>query len=64
VKAAPRARSKNGAAFIAGRFDHSSNSKNPSVAYQKAIENVYTYWRILLEMVGMRYTSKWAFLGL
>ena len=38
MKAAPRARSKNGAAFIEGRFDHSSNSKNPSVAYQKAIE--------------------------
>jgi hypothetical protein len=38
VKAAPRARRKNGAAFIVGRFDHSSNSKNPSAIYQKAIE--------------------------
>ena len=38
MKAAPRVRSKNGAAFIIGRFDHSSNSKNPSVTYQKAVE--------------------------
>jgi hypothetical protein len=37
VKAAPRARSKNDAAFIIGRFDH-SNSKNLLVIYQKAIE--------------------------
>jgi hypothetical protein len=42
AKAAPKARSKNSAAFIVGRFDHNNNSKNLLV-YQKGIENIYAY---------------------